>query len=282
MIFWIASYPKSGNTWLRSLLSSYYYSEEGFFHQNLLGKINQFPEKKYFTNFNYNPEIITDTSRFWIKAQEILNKDKKLKFLKTHNLLGKINNNSFTNIKNTIGAIYIVRDPRNIVTSLKNHFELTLDDALDFMLNDKKFIYDHFKKNDFSDFQFLSSWEKNYQSWIKQNIFPVKLVKYEDLNIKTFETFKDIIKFVEKISKNKKKFDTIKAKNAIQSTSFNKMRKIEKTVGFSESLLSKNNFKKIPFFHLGPENNWKNILSDSYQKKISLIFDKNLKELKYI
>ena len=48
MIFWIASYPKSGNTWLRALLSSYYYSENGVFHQKLLENIGQFPEKKYF------------------------------------------------------------------------------------------------------------------------------------------------------------------------------------------------------------------------------------------
>ena len=75
MIFWIASYPKSGNTWLRSLLSSYYYSDDGFFNQKLLEKIGQFPEKIHFTNFSYNPKIVTDTSKFWIKAQEKINED---------------------------------------------------------------------------------------------------------------------------------------------------------------------------------------------------------------
>ena len=47
MIFWIASYPKSGNTWLRLLLSSYLYSKDGIFDQSLLSKIGQFPEKKH-------------------------------------------------------------------------------------------------------------------------------------------------------------------------------------------------------------------------------------------
>ena len=36
MIFWIASYPKSGNTWLRTLISSYYYSKDGVFNENLI------------------------------------------------------------------------------------------------------------------------------------------------------------------------------------------------------------------------------------------------------
>ena len=48
MIFWVASYPKSGNTWLRALLASYYYSKDGTFDQKLLKKIEQFPQKKKF------------------------------------------------------------------------------------------------------------------------------------------------------------------------------------------------------------------------------------------
>ncbi|MDA7699645.1 sulfotransferase domain-containing protein [Candidatus Pelagibacter sp.] len=45
MIFWIASYPKSGNTWLRALISAYFYSKDGVFNQNILKNIGQFPEK---------------------------------------------------------------------------------------------------------------------------------------------------------------------------------------------------------------------------------------------
>ena len=92
MIFWIASYPKSGNTWLRALLSSYFYSEEGIFNQDLLKNIDQFPEKRHFSDFNYDPKIVTDTSKFWIKAQEKINLNNELNFFKTHNILGSINN----------------------------------------------------------------------------------------------------------------------------------------------------------------------------------------------
>ena len=137
MIFWIASYPKSGNTWLRSLLSSYYYSKNGFFDQNLLIKIGQFPEKKYFAGFDYDSSIITDTSKFWISAQDKINQDKKFRFFKTHNVLGSINGNKFTDLRNTVGCVYIIRDPRNVVTSLKNHYEIKDEEALKFMINEK-------------------------------------------------------------------------------------------------------------------------------------------------
>ena len=48
MIIWLASYPKSGNTWVRSIIASLLYTQDGIFNFKLLHKIDQFPEKKYF------------------------------------------------------------------------------------------------------------------------------------------------------------------------------------------------------------------------------------------
>ena len=281
MILWIASYPKSGNTWLRALLSSYYFSQDGIFNQKYLKMIDQFPQKSYFKSFNYDPKIVTDTSKFWTKAQEKINENNKLNFFKTHNILGAINGNNFTNTQNTMGCIYIVRDPRNVITSLKNHYEMNDDEALSFMMKENKFIYDHHSTNDYSDFQFISSWEKNYKSWIDQNILPVKLVKYENLYDKTFEVFKGIIEFINKLSNSKKTFDSKKAKNSIKSSTFDKLKNIEESDGFLESILSKNDSKKIPFFHLGPKNDWRKILNKATKEKLENAFKNELKELSY-
>jgi hypothetical protein len=243
--------------------------------------IDQFPQKSYFKSFNYNPKIVSDTSRFWIKAQEKINENNKLNFFKTHNILGSINKTNFTNKKNTLAAIYIVRDPRNVITSIQNHYELSKEEALKFMLNEKKYIHDYNTKNDFSDFQFISSWEKNYQSWINQKIFSVKLIRYEDLVVKPLDIFREIIEFIQNTIQKKEDFNFFKAQNAIKSSNFEKMKNMEKNNGFLEAVLSKNDPKKIPFFHLGPKNDWKNIFDLTYQKKINLLFKANLKELNY-
>ena len=281
MIFWIASYPKSGNTWLRALISSYYFSKDGFFKKEILKNIDQFPEKIHFSYFNYDPKDITGTTQFWIKAQEKINLDKKVKFFKTHNIFGEINKQPFTNKLNSIACIYIVRDPRNVITSLKNHYELSYDKAYDFITNEKKYIYDQHKLNDYSDFQFIGSWKTNFQSWKYQKEIPIKFIKYENLLNETFTTALGVVEFVNKILKNKKSVDKKKLENVVNSTSFERLKKEETIEGFSEAIISRQKDKKIPFFYLGPKNDWKKILDKKIQNQLNTVFMKNLKELLY-
>ena len=283
MIFWIASYPKSGNTWLRALISSYYYTEDGVYHQSIIKKIGQFPEKRHFKNFDYNKDIVTDTSKFWIKAQEKINQDKKLRFFKTHNAFGALNNNQFTDDKNSIGVIYIVRDARNVISSIKNHYELNNEQALTWMLNKNNYIYDvnNFENDGYSDFQFISSWNVNYKSWKVQKKIPIKIIKYEDLLNQTFVVFKDIVEFINKSNQTNEKININKLKNSVNSTFFDKLKKDEEINGFSESITSKNKKTKIPFFYLGPKNNWEKILDKKIQIKISDAFKTEFNELGY-
>lgn len=285
MIFWIASYPKSGNTWLRALISSYYYSNDGIFNQDLLKKIDQFPTKKYFKGFDYNKKVATDTCKLWIKAQERINANiKELKFFKTHNIFGKLNNYDFTDIKNSIGCLYVVRDPRNVFTSLKNHYQLNDEQAIKWMTNDKNFIYyvQKFEENGFSDFQFISSWNVHYKSWKMQKKLPIKFIKYEDLQNETYYVFKEVIKFINKITNNKEKVNINKIKNVLKTTSFEKLKQNEIDHGFSEAVSSKEDKnQKIPFFNLGPKNDWRKIINNDLKSKLESIFEKDLKELSY-
>ena len=282
MIIWLSSYPKNGNTWLRSLISSYYYTKDGLFlGDKQLQNIEQFPTKKFLENFDYDLKKPGDSVKCWIEAQEKINLDNKIKFFKTHNALVKLGKNDFTNRKNTLGGIYIVRDPRNVLDSISRHFQINHDEALYVMQNQKNYIYDFKKKNDYSDYQFISSWERNYQSWKKNKLIPVKFLKYEDLLQETFYVFKEIIEFIDKLTNNKKGFSREKAKNAVNSTSFENLKKIEETKGFSESIVSREQEKKIPFFHLGPKNKWQDNFDTRFIKKLNNIFEKNLTELDY-
>ena len=278
MIIWLASYPKSGNTWVRSLLSAYYYSENGNFNFELLKNINVYPQQKYFDVKIDKPGEINS---YWDASQEKIISEKKIKILKTHNSLLALNGKDFTKPKYTLGIIYIVRDPRNVITSLKNHYDLDYEQSLNFMLNEKKYLYDIQKKNDYADFHFLSSWSNHYKSWINNNLFKKMVIKYEDLENDTFKTLKNLIIYINNLFQVNEKIDKIKIDNCIKTTNFEILKHKEKKEGFPENAYSKKTNKKIDFFNLGPKNKWEKVVPKEFHEKINNIFKEDLKKLKY-
>ena len=278
MIIWLASYPKSGNTWVRSLLSAYYYSKNGNFSFELLKNIDVYPQQKYFDVKIDKPGEINS---YWDISQEKIISKKKIKILKTHNSLLELNGKNFTKPQYTLGIIYIVRDPRNVITSLKNHYDLDYEQSLDFMLNEKKYIYDIREKNDYADFHFLSSWSNHYKSWINNNLFKKMVIKYEDLENDTFKTLKNLIIYINSLFQVNEKIDEIKINNCIKTTNFEILKNKEKKEGFSENVYSKKKNKKIDFFNLGPKNKWRKVVPKELHEKINNIFREDLKNLKY-
>ena len=121
----------------------------------------------------------------------------------------------------------------------------------------------------------------NYKSWNIQKKIPVKIVKYEDLLKETFFVFKGVIEFINKTLNIKEKINKDKLKNAVKSTYFDKLKKEEKKSGFVEAVPSKKNNKKIPFFNLGPDNDWRKILDKDQQSNLTKIFKEDLVELGY-
>jgi hypothetical protein len=277
MIIWLASYPKSGNTLLRGILATYFFSKDGNFDFKHLYKIGQFPSLIHFENLGID---ISDSNKIYsniIKAQELINsKSKEIKFFKTHSALVKINDNNFTDINNTLGAVYIVRDPRNVVSSFAHHYQVDIDEATKCLLNEKFWNY----RNEKIPKTFLSSWSQNYNSWkyLKEKIL---IIKYEDLIENKKKVIKKVFKFFESLGV-KIELDIIKLNKIIKSTEFKKMKDLESEKSFRESMADKVTGKKRPFFNLGPQNDWKKTLSDENKEKIEKAFEKEMLELGYL
>ena len=278
MIIWIASYPKSGNTYIRSFLSSYYFSKKGKLDFNLLLNIPQFPSirfsQKDFLSF-------IDAAKNWIPNQRFFFDRKKLFFLKTHNSFNKFNNIEFTNEQETVGAIYIVRDPRNVITSMCHHYSFSLEYALKKMLDENASLSEKASNGDCSNFTFLGSWSEHYKSWKNIKKFKVLFLKYEDLKENKQEIFKKLINFIEDLKGDKKKdFNENKFINSIRSTNFSNLKNKELNEGFEESYKTRDG-KKINFFNMGFKNKWENLLPQNMIDIINEKFDKELEELGY-
>tara|TARA_B100002019_G_C21146238_1_gene535810 strand:+ start:69 stop:923 length:855 start_codon:yes stop_codon:yes gene_type:complete len=282
MIIWLASYPKSGNTWVRLFLNSLFFTKSGEIDINDI-KIGQFPERKYFNNLVNDMNDFNEISRNWIISQQIINLDKKIKFFKTHHAYCKINNNYFTNSENTKAVIYIVRDPRNVITSLLNHFDRKdYHDALEFLLEENRIIgKDQFNKviHGAEMINLIGSWKNNYNSWKN---FPKNLhiIKYEDLVKDPTDEFNKLCDFLSNLLKIK--FDKDRVNQSIVSTSFNNLKNQEKNMGFKEAVVSEKSGKKIDFFNLGPNNDWNKILNKEIREKIEKSFNKEMLELGYL
>ena len=253
---------------------------------NHLRAIMNYPHSTHFGDLVSNLFNLDEISKNWITSQEKINSDKKLRFFKTHNMLGKFRGYPFTNSENTLGTIYIVRDPRNVITSLKNHYSLSnYNEAKEFLFNENKILSLseeqknlYLKSKKFPLTQFVGSWKSHYLSWKnmrKNNL----LIRYEDLIQDTKNEFTKIANFIGGLLKLK--FNEDQIDTAINLSSFEKLEKMEKKDGFTESNIGKDG-NKNKFFFLGPKNNWRKILDYEISKDIEKEFEKEMKELKYI
>ena len=280
MIIWLASYPKSGNTWVRSIISALLYTQDGKFDFKLINNIKQFPVKNYFKKFTKDLGNFDEIKKYWLAAQEEINTDKKIKFLKTHHINCKIDNYKFTDNHNTLATIYIVRDPRNLVNSISNHFSKTLEESKKFMMT-PRFLAGHKSKGISKDQHLktlIGTWADHYNFW-KKNNKNYLLIKYEDLINNIEEELIKIINFLNNfilVETNSEK-----NKNIIMSTSFNNLKKLESLGTFKENSLDTSR-QKINFFNLGPDNKWEKFLDKKMRIEIEKKFSNEMKELGYL
>jgi len=277
-IFWISSYPKSGNTWVRYVVANYFYNKNRIDSNfDILDTIKKFPSVNILKNIVNENKLIENPyciSEYWNEVQKeiTIQSPYNFIFLKNHNALVKINEYELINYIFSLAAIYIVRDPRDILVSYLNYDKtLTKENAIDRLTN--KNLYCHVSKKDFFDIEVLGSWKFNYISW-RDGVSKVPriIVKYEDLLNNTFNTFQKIISFICDILKLK--IDNEQLKFSINQASFKRLQDLEKKLGFSES--------KNQFFYSGKSNNWRDILDKNDILFIENCFKKEMKELNYI
>jgi hypothetical protein len=269
------------------MISAYFFTQDGNFNFKTLNKINQFPDFKLFKNYGINTSDHMEIVKNYINVQRQINtKDKNsIRFIKTHSGLRSINGYPFTDLNNSLGAIYIVRDPRSVAKSYANHNQMSLERASDRMLEDKATLGG--LKNPINEadkiLTHMGSWSSNYKSWkVFKKYNRYLLIKYEDMIKNKEKTFITIIKFIHKLANLKFAIDDDKLKNILQTTSFEYMQKAEKNFGFEESVKTKKDSEKNTFFKYGPNINTPESLPAEIKNKLEVSLKKEMEELGYL
>ena len=274
-IFWISSYPKSGNTLVRAMISALFFSKDGKFQLDQLKHSSQFEQRsrlnilKNINNEDFlNLDKLKILSKYWLILQDkkYMGVEKGFGFMKSHSCFVSLFNNWFTNSHNTAGYIYIVRDPRDIAISWSNHANLSYDESINFMIDfrsciewaqTKSLLPDNIKPQ-----TFVSSWDEHVLSWTNNRLEVPKLIlKYEDLVYKKDESIKLMMSFFEKNFNIKFDLADQKIANILETTSFNKLKSHEEKNGFAEATSG-------AFFRKGIKNQWKHELNVKQIKKI--------------
>ena len=279
MIFWLASYPKSGNTWIRMFLRSYFLSSDQKFSLNEKGNLNfevsNFPTPELLKNAKIDHLDFKNIAKNWITLQDIINLNGKLNFLKTHNGNYNLGNYPFTNSDNTIGGIYIVRDPRDVVLSYANHIGVNNEESTSILTGVEAFEEEYFDESAKVKYRktLMGSWSMNYLSWKRYKGRKIHLMKYENLVENPKKNFFKMLEYINSIVQIN--IDQDKITKAVEQTAFNNLQNLEEKEGFTEAGMGK-------FFRKGKVGEWKEKLDLKLVEKIENNFRKEMKELNYL
>ena len=257
-IVWLASYPKSGNTWIRAFLANLVANRSDPVPLNDLPKYCEDEARpELFTMAAGKPstelsldEILATRPR----VHELIAANARgTRFVKTHNYAGAFNGHPLHNAEVTAGAVYVVRNPLDVAVSMTHHFGLTIDEAIERLgdenvatVNDALFVS-----------QVLGSWSMHVKGWADMANASVLVLRYEDLLDKPAKQFAKIAKLVGLGQ------DRNRVERAMKHAGFQSLSSMEKKHGFVES-----SDKGARFFRKGRVNEWRETLGREQVQRV--------------
>ena len=269
---------KKWKYFFKSYALCFFYSKDGTFKQDYLKNISEFPRD--FFDFKPKNNFLNEVKEYKKVQKKISSTDKKVIFLKTHSA-NLIINETFPTINKdfTVCSIYIVRDPRNVILSLKNHYNLDIKKSLKLLSNDKNFISMN-NKDSSKGYTLTLDWASNYLSWKNQKIINTIFIKFEDLVFEQEKTLTYVLNNLRKFINFE--IDQKKIENVIKTTNFKYLRQLEEKEGFIENKIMGISDNKNFFFNKGPEQNFNKDLDPGIVEEIIKKYKNLLLELNYL
>jgi len=228
-IIWLASYPKSGNTWMRSLLAHYFMPRGQAPDINSLSRFTTGDIRQDFFDRAAGRPYRGETYEEWMAVRPtalrlIAASKPNHHFVKTHCQPIRILGRDVIPAEVTAAAIYILRNPFDLAPSFARHQDCDLDTAVTRMMDP-----DMSSGTDTGIFEALGRWDEHVTTWTTAPGLPRHVIRYEDM-LRRSE--REVTRLLEKFLRVK--VDKAQLAYALRETSFEALRKQENTEGFRE------------------------------------------------
>lgn len=274
-IVWLASYPKSGNTWLRAFLANLI-ADRGV--PLTPSELRQYGDAEAlatrFSELAGRPSTelgATELAAMRLRVHELIAQQARgTRLVKTHNFNGSFDGHPLINWQVSAGAVYVLRNPLDVAVSMTHHFGLTVEEAIDRLgddrvasINDEMFVS-----------HFVGSWSTHVKSWSDMAWrAPDKMIvlRYEDLLKKPAKYFAKAAKLIGLGQ------DEARIERAVDHSGFQTLAALEKRDGFVEAV-----DEKTRFFHKGRANQWREALSREQVQRVVDAHREQMAKYKYL
>lgn len=261
-VYWLASYPKSGNTWMRAFLSNYWQNGDAPADINDLQHTFVLSARAPFDDaLGIDSGLLThaeiDALRPAVYRSYASNGERH--YWKTHDACQRLESGEpMFPADITAGVIYILRTPFDVAISYAHHNHATVDEAIEWMRDDEHGLT-MTKTNQIGQLhQRICSWSTHVRSWTEQTDLPLLVVRYEDMIAEPFGTFSQVVGFV-----GGDPADEDRLAKAIRFSSFKELRNQELARGFKEKTQMSESF-----FRQGKAGGWRSTLTDAQIERI--------------
>jgi len=274
-IVWLASYPKSGNTWLRIFLSVL--CKGSGVDLNKMGTDGIFSSKHFLENtLDMNPDYLSQeevAAYQRLTFSHLSQSVQKQLYIKIHDAFtfSEIDGLPLIPEQATLSAMYVVRNPLDVALSFANHLGKPVETAIEkFIVNSSGAFLSKRNAGNNQFYQPMGTWSMHVESWLTKPKFPVHFIRYEDLKEKPFETFKNAVDAIGIDATDEQ------VNHAIAETQFEKLQKKEQESGFKEKLIPGSSF-----FFKGQVGRWKEELTAEQIEKIRKVNEPMMREFGY-
>lgn len=273
-IIWLASYPKSGNTWCRALISNLL--NETTVNINELQTDGIASARASFENTTLINSAMLGYDEIDMMRPDVYiyqsESSDKLLYIKVHDAYTlNTKNKPIFPVNASKGVVYIVRNPLDVAISYAAHNNSSIDKAIE-LLNDSSHCMSVKTTGVNNQFrQKLLNWSEHVNSWLTQTEIPILLIRYEDLHTKPKETVAQLAKFCGL------KADTASVSKSILNSDFKNLRSQEQQLSFREKPQNMKNF-----FRKGIIGSWQNELTAAQIETITNMHRPMMQQLGYL